>query len=423
MQLSLFADTTPRVYSISAITAYIKERLIDDPMLKNLWLEGEISNWKPAPSGHIYFTLKDAEASIRCVLWKAAVQRLSYLPAGDGEAILAHGHVSVYEPQGQYQFYVDDLEPVGMGALYAQFEQLKARLAEEGLFDEARKRPLPPFPRRIGVVTSPIGAALRDVLNVLRRRYPLAEVILSPTQVQGDEAPPQIVSAIQALSRVEGVDVIILARGGGSLEDLWAFNDERVTRAVAASPIPVVCGVGHETDFTIADFAADLRAPTPSVAAELVTPDRVELARRMERLRARLAAGAGEVVARRRRQLAEEVRVLRRLSPQAWIDRRRQRLDDLSRVAQAATAHRLSLERERLTGLSLRLSALNPAATLARGYAIVRRTDDGRVVLSVQQVAPGDRLSVQVSDGTFESTVSPRPLAGGGTGGGGVEAR
>ncbi len=405
MQLPLFADAAPRVYSVSAITAYIKEQLEVDLTLQDLWLEGEISNWRPAPSGHIYFTLKDSDASIRCILWRSAAQRLSYLPAGDGEAILAHGHVSVYEPQGQYQFYVDDLEPVGMGALYAQFEQLKARLAEEGLFDEARKRPLPPFPHRIGIVTSPIGAALRDILNVLRRRYPLVEVILSPTQVQGDEAPPQIVSALQALSQVEGVDVIILARGGGSLEDLWAFNDERVARAVAASPIPVVCGVGHETDFTIADFAADLRAPTPSAAAELATPDRVELARRMERLRARLAAGAGEVIARRRRQLAGEVRALRRLSPQAWIDRRRQRLDDLSRVAQAATVHRLSLERERLTGLGLRLSALNPAATLARGYAVVRRTDDGRVVASVRQVSPADRLSVQVTDGQFNSVV------------------
>jgi len=405
MQLSLFADSAPRVYSVSAITAYIKAQLETDLTLQNLWLEGEISNWKPAPSGHIYFTLKDSDASIRCILWRSVVQRLSYRPAGDGEAILAHGHVSVYEPQGQYQFYIDDLEPVGLGALHVQFEQLKTRLAQEGLFDEARKRPLPPFPRRIGVVTSPIGAALRDILNVLRRRYPLAEVILSPTLVQGEDAPPQIVSAIEALSHVAGVDVIILARGGGSLEDLWAFNDERVARAVAASPIPVVCGVGHETDFTIADFVADLRAPTPSAAAELATPDRVELAGRLERFKARLAAGASEVIGRRRRLLAGEVRALRQLSPQAWIDRRRQRVDDLSRAGQTTTIHWLKLERERLNGLSLRLSALNPAATLARGYAVVRRTDDGRVVISVRQVSPGDRLSVQVADGEFESRV------------------
>jgi exodeoxyribonuclease VII large subunit len=405
MQLSMFGNLAPRVYSVSAITAYIKERLRVDQTLQDLWLEGEISNWRQASSGHVYFTLKDPDASMRCVMWRSTLPRLSYLPAGDGEAVLAHGYISVYEPNGQYQFYVDELEPVGLGALQAQFEQLKARLAQEGLFDEARKQPLPPFPRRIGVVTSPAGAALRDILNVLRRRYPLAEVILSPTQVQGEDAPPQIVSALQALSEVKDVDVIVLARGGGSLEDLWAFNDERVARAVAASPIPVVCGVGHETDFTIADFVADLRAPTPSAAAELVTPDREELARRLRRFRVQLEAGVEEAIARRRRMLVGEIRALRRLSPQAWIDRRRQRVDDLSRGAQTAIAHRLALGRERLNGLSLRLSALNPQATLARGYAIVRRVEDGHVVSRVGQVTSGDRLSVQVSDGEFGSIV------------------
>jgi exodeoxyribonuclease VII large subunit len=405
MQLSMFGNLAPRVYSVSAITAYIKERLRVDRTLQDLWLEGEISNWRRAPSGHVYFTLKDPDASIRCVMWRSTLPRLSYLPAGDGEAVLAHGYISVYEPNGQYQFYVDELEPVGLGALQAQFEQLKAHLAQEGFFDEARKRPLPRFPQRIGVVTSPAGAALRDILNVLRRRYPLAEVILSPTLVQGEDAPPQIVSALQALSEVKDIDVIVLARGGGSLEDLWAFNDERVARAVAASPIPVVCGVGHETDFTIADFVADLRAPTPSAAAELVTPDRHELARRLQLVRAQLAAGAGQAITRRRRMLAGEMRALRRVSPQTWIDRRRQRVDDLSRVAQTAIAHGLALGRERLNGLSLRLSALNPQATLARGYAIVRRVEDGHVVSRVEQVMSGDRLSVQVSDGEFGSIV------------------
>jgi exodeoxyribonuclease VII large subunit len=405
MQPSLFSDLTPRVFSVSGVTAYIKSRLESDLTLRDLWLEGEISNWRKAPSGHLYFTLKDPDASIRCVMWRSTVPRLSYLPAGDGEAVLAHGHVSVYEQSGQYQFYVDELEPVGLGALHAQFEQLKARLAQEGLFDEARKRPPPTFPRRIGVVTSPVGAALRDILNVLRRRYPLAEVILSPTQVQGEDAPPQIVSALGALSHVEGVDVIILARGGGSLEDLWAFNDERVARAVVASPIPVVCGVGHETDFTIADFVADLRAPTPSAAAELVTPDQDELARHLRLVVAQLLSAAGEAIAERRRLLAGEVRALRRLSPQTWIDQRRQRVDDLSHVAQTDIAHQLSLGRERLSGLSSRLSALNPEATLARGYAIIRHEGDTRVVSRVGQVSPGDRLSVRVSDGEFKSVV------------------
>jgi exodeoxyribonuclease VII large subunit len=408
MQPSLFSDLAPRVYSVRAITAYIKQRLEVDLTLRDLWLEGEISNWRPAPSGHVYFTLKDSDASIRCVMWRSTLPRLSYLPAGDGEAVLAHGHVSVYEPSGQYQFYVDEMEPVGLGALHAQFEQLKARLAQEGLFDEARKRPLPPFPRRIGVVTSPVGAALRDILNVLRRRYPLAEVILSPSQVQGEDAPPQIVRALGALRHLESVDVIILARGGGSLEDLWAFNDERVARAVAASPIPVVCGVGHETDFTIADFVADLRAPTPSAAAELVAPDREELARRLRVFVAQLAANTSEAIAQRRHRLAVEARTLGRLSPQARIDQRRQRVDDLGHAAQSAVAHRLALGRARLNGLSSRLSALNPEATLARGYAIVRHSADGRVVSRVGQVSTGDRLSVQVSDGEFDSVVQQK---------------
>jgi exodeoxyribonuclease VII large subunit len=341
-------------------------------------------------------------------MWRSTVPRLSYLPAGDGEAVQARGRVSVYEPSGQYQFYIDDLEPVGLGALQAQFEQLKARLAHEGLFDEERKRPIPFFPRRIGVVTSPVGAALRDILNVLRRRYPLAEVILSPTPVQGEDAPPQIIRALQALSRVGGVDVIILARGGGSLEDLSAFNDEQVARAVAASPIPVVCGVGHETDFTIADFVSDLRAPTPSAAAELVAPNQDELARRLSINVSQLVVGASEAITRRRHMLGGEVRALGRLSPQTWINQRRQQVDDLSHVAQTTIVHRLSLGHERLNGLSSRLSALNPEATLARGYAVVGRTDDGQVVSRVGQVSPGDRLSVRVSDGEFASVVEEK---------------
>jgi exodeoxyribonuclease VII large subunit len=405
MQPSLFGALEPRVFSISAITAYIKERLRVDRTLQDLWLEGETSNWRAAPSGHVYFTLKDSDASIRCVMWRSSVSRLNYLPAGDGEAVLAHGYVSVYEPSGQYQFYVDEIEPVGLGALHAQYERLKAHLTAEGLFDEARKRPLPAFPRRIGLVTSPAGAALRDVLNILRRRYPLVEVILSPTQVQGADAPPQIVHALNLLAAVGGIDVIILARGGGSLEDLWAFNDERVARAVAASPIPVVCGVGHETDFTIADFAADLRAPTPSAAAEMATPDRAELGHRLRRLQARLAAGVEEALAHRQHTLAGEFRALRRASPQAWIERRRQRLDDLARTAQTGVDHKLALRHERLNSLELRLAALNPAATLARGYAIVRRLDNGRVVKHIAQVSPGDQLSVQVSDGEFKTAV------------------
>jgi len=393
-----------RVFTVTEITMRIKSWLDSDRVLQDLRLEGEISNWKRSPAGHIYFTLKDEQASIRCVMWRSSAQRAAYLPAGDGEAVQVHGYVSVYEPQGAYQLYVDDVQPMGLGSLYAQLEQLKARLAQEGLFERA-KRPLPAFPRRIGVVTSPAGAVLSDILNVLRRRYPLVEVIVSPTLVQGEEAPSQIVRALRALSRVPEVDVIILARGGGSLEDLWAFNSEAVARAVAASPVPVVCGVGHETDVTIADFVADLRAPTPSAAAELVTPDRAELKRQVAAWRWRMLSAANDLIGGQRHALQAELRALRQLSPGARMDRQRQRVDDLTQVASRTMAHRLALHRERLAGLHSRLAALSPAATLARGYAIVRRCTDGRVVMQVAQVSPGDRLSVQVADGMFDSTV------------------
>ena len=393
-----------RVYTVSEITNRIKVLLESDRPLRDLWLEGEISNWRPAASGHIYFSLKDADAAIRCVIWRSAVHQLAYLPEGDGEAVLAHGHVSVYQSQGQYQLYVDQMRPAGMGALYAQFEALKARLAEEGLFDRPKK-PIPPFPRRIGVVTSPAAAAFRDILNVLRRRYPLAEAVLAPSLVQGAEAPPQIVAALHQLAEVPEVDVILLARGGGSIEDLWAFNDELVARAVADSPIPVVCGVGHETDFTIADFAADVRAPTPSAAAELATPDRAELMMDVRALAGALLADATAGIERRRQMVNAEGRALSRLSPIRRIEQQRQRLDDLSHAAARSVVYLLRLAQAQTRSLEARLAALNPAATLSRGYAIVRREADGKVVVSTAQVATGDGLAIMVADGTFPAVV------------------
>jgi exodeoxyribonuclease VII large subunit len=273
------------------------------------------------------------------------------------------------------------------------------------LFDPERKRPLPPLPQRIGVVTSPTAAALRDILNVLGRRYPLAEVLLSPTQVQGDAAPPQIVAAIEALNTRSDVDVIIIARGGGSLEDLWAFNDERVARAVAASRIPTVCGVGHETDFSLADFAADVRAPTPSAAAELVAPDQAELRTYVAGLSAALIAALRGEIEERRWMLAEQVRALKHLSPQAQLAQARQRVDDLLARAEAAMQHSLTLNHERLTGLSGRLNSASPLGTLERGYAIVRRQESGEVVQSVKQVALRDALGIRVADGEFEAEV------------------
>jgi exodeoxyribonuclease VII large subunit len=393
-----------QIYRVSQITAYIKERFDSDYTLQDLWLEGEVSNYSRAASGHVYFTLKDEEAQIRCVMWRAQVERQADLPQ-DGEAIVAHGRISVYEAGGRYQLYVDDIQPAGAGLLYLQFEALKERLAAEGLFDAERKRPLPPFPRRLGVVTSPAAAALRDIVNVLGRRYPLVEVVLSPTLVQGDEAPPQIVAAIEALNQHTDVDAIIVARGGGSLEDLWAFNDERVARAIYASQVPVVTGVGHETDFTIADFVADVRASTPSAAAEVAVPDRQELRGVVESWQGHLAQLMRGRIEEECRALQYREQVLGRFSPQAQIDSYRQRVDDLMHSALAGLKHRLALARERLRTLDSQLQTLSPLATLERGYAIARHLGTGKVVKSVAEVAAGDRLEVRVSDGHFESTV------------------
>jgi len=413
-QLPLPMMPGPVPYTVSQLMARIRSTVEADPLLADVSVEGEVSNFRQAVSGHCYFTLKDAGAELRCVMWRSVAQVLRALPA-DGDLVLAHGRVGVYEQRGSVQLYVDHLEPAGVGLLYQEFERLKARLEAEGLFAPERKRPLPRFPRRIGVVTSPIAAALRDILNVLARRYPLAEVVLSPTLVQGEDAPPQIVAALQALNEREDVDVILLARGGGSLEELWAFNDERVARAVADSRIPVVCGVGHETDFSLADFAADRRAPTPSAAAEIATPDRAELQGHIAALADRLAGALRTAVTQRRWALTEQVRALRHLSPIAQLTQARQRVDELVTRSTDALLHALSLHRERLAGLTGRLEGVSPLATLERGYAIVRRQADGQIVRSVEQVAPDDGLRVRVSDGEFEATAGralPAPETG-----------
>lgn len=401
MQPSLF-DYRSRISTVTEVTAYIRDLLEMDAGLQDLWLQGEISNWKRATSGHVYFTLKDAGASIRCVIWRSQASRLIYLPQHEGEAVLAHGRISIYEAGGNYQFYVDDLEPAGRGALYAQFERIKARLAAEGLFEPGLKRPLPSLPRRIGLVTSPSGAALRDILNVLRRRYPLAQVLLSPTAVQGETASGQIIAALQAVARQQ-VDVIILARGGGSLEDLWAFNDEHLARAIAGCPIPVVTGVGHEVDFTIADFVADVRAPTPSAAAELVTPDVFELKRLLRDQERLLSDTFRQLLDRARANLQARQWALERFSPQVRLDNYRQRVDSLLNQAGRTFQHRLQLQRAQVNTLAARLEALHPQATLARGYAIVQKQQ--LVVTRASQVNPGDEVAIKVSDGEFGATV------------------
>lgn len=395
------------VYSVSQVTAYIKSLFTADLLLADVWLTGEVSGFMQAASGHCYFTLKDATAVLKAVIWRTQAARMT-LPR-NGDAVTVHGAISVYEQGGAYQLYVDHLEGAGVGRLWLEFERLKARLDAEGLFDPRRKRPIPDRPARLGVVTSATAAALRDILRTLSRRNPLVEVILAPTAVQGDAAPAGIVAALQALNRwsVEqtALDAIIVARGGGSIEELWAFNDERVARAIAASAVPVITGVGHETDFTIADFAADLRAPTPTGAATVATPDSRELA-------AGVAGLAESTVRWMTRRLADErVRVaslaqrLTRLSPAERLAADRQRVDDLARRANRALAAQLRHERERLRGQQLRLAALDPHGVLARGYAIVQTTG-GAVVRSVGQVTPGDRLTVRVADGAFGATVA-----------------
>ena len=281
-----------QVYSVRQVATHLRELLESDLFLSDLWIAGEVSNLRRYPSGHLYFSLKETDAALSCVLFKSANTGFRF---EDGDAVVAHGRISFYEVRGDLQFIVDFVQPEGVGALQAEFERLKARLQEEGLFDESRKRPLPRFPRRIGVATSPAGAVFHDICHVLERRWPLAEVVLAPTAVQGPEAVPGLVGAIGALNRERGIDVIIVARGGGSMEDLWAFNDEQVARAIFGSLAPVVSGVGHETDTTIADYVADLRAPTPSAAAELVAPDRTEVS-------VRLSVAAGTLLSHVQRQ-------------------------------------------------------------------------------------------------------------------------
>ena len=394
----------PSIWTVSELTHYIKDLLEFEPELQDVRLRGEISNLTRASSGHLYFTLKDAEASISCVMWRTAADRLTWRPE-HGAAALARGRISVYPPRGSYQLYVDELHPAGWGDLHLRFEQLRDCLKAEGLFEPERKQPLPSFPRVLGVVTSPQAAALRDVLNVLSRRYPLARVLLAPTLVQGDQAPPQIVAALQTLDTRDDVDVVLLVRGGGSLEELWAFNDEGVARAIAACRHPVVSGVGHETDFTIADFVADLRAPTPSAAAELAVPDQGELRQQIGGWVDRLAANLESRLGQMRQALDGQQRTLQRLSPQARVNTLRQQVDDLTRRASRALGHRLDMNRSGLAGLEARLAALSPVATLERGYAIVHRTETGELVRSVAQVGRGDVLSISVQDGEFGAVV------------------
>lgn len=396
-------------FTVTQLLSQIKTLIEREQTLRNVWLQGEVSNFVRATSGHCYFTLKDERAVLACVMWKQDALRLGRLPQ-NGQQVLVHGYVSVYESQGKMQFYADALELAGVGRLYQEFEALKAKLTAEGLFDPERKRPLPAWPQRIAVVTSPRAAALRDILRTLALRYPAVDVLLAPSAVQGTEAPAQIVAAIELLNDwhagVEPIDVIIVARGGGSIEEMWAFNDEQVARAIAASSVPVVSGVGHETDFTLADFAADLRAPTPTGAAAAAVPDRLELAGQVAAQRGRLALAMAQRLARERQHLGHSQRLLARLSPSAQIASRRQQVDDLNLAMQRQMRHRLALYRAELDGLRARLANLDPHAVLQRGYAIIFQQPGDQVVTSAQAVTAGDALRIVVADGEFSGVVT-----------------
>lgn len=392
-----------QAWTVTGLTRHIGQLFSDDEACSDVTVAGEISNFKHHSSGHMYFTLKDEESVIRCAMFRTANSRLRFRPE-DGLRVLAHGSVSVYGPVGTYQLYPDRMEPDGLGSLYLAFEQLKAKLEKEGLFDAADKRPIPLLPRIIGVVTSPTGAVIRDIRNVLFRRFPTASLLLAPSAVQGADAPARLEAALRHLQEVPGVDVIILARGGGSLEDLWPFNDENLARAIRRSRVPVISAVGHETDFTIADFVADLRAPTPSAAAELAVPDLASLREVLTQIGNRNRNGFSRrlEMARFRVERLSARPVFRR--PLSMLDSRRQGLDGIAQRARLAAAANLERANRRLSLLAGKLQALSPLQVLARGYATVSG-EDGKTLTGLSGIRTGERIHVRFHDGTLEARV------------------
>ena len=422
--------------TVSEVARALKDRIRSDEGLRNLWVEGEVSRYTVSTAGHAYFTLKDARAQLQCVWFREERLRSSFQPQS-GLAVVAHGRMDLFEAQGAVQLYVAELQPAGFGNLALQFEQTKARLSAEGVFDAERKRPLPVRPRVVALVTSPTGAVRHDVCTVLARRWPLSRVLLVPCLVQGSGAPVSIVAALRALEAfvrdeaaagrgAEAPSVTVLARGGGSPEDLWAFNDERVVRAVAAHLLPVVTGIGHETDVSLADFAADVRAPTPSAAAELIVPDRVDVAQAVRALARRSAIAASRRTTTARRALDAEVRVLGQAEPSSQVASSRERvglaLDRATRAVESSLAAerrgidtlavrpdrvvegRLSAAAASLAALRASLAALDPDATLRRGYAIVRRAADGRILQDPADAPAGERLRIALAAGALDAT-------------------
>ncbi len=385
------------VVTVTQLNQYVKSLLDGNPLLSSVYISGEISNFtNHYKSGHLYFTLKDETAAVKAVMFKGQASKLTFEPES-GMKVIVRARVSLYDRDGAYQIYVDAMQPDGVGALQKAYEQLKAKLEKEGLFDDKRKKPLPRFPQKVGVITAETGAAVRDIINVLGRRYPLADIVLCPVLVQGDGAPPQLIEALERMNAEKAADVIIIGRGGGSIEDLWAFNDEGVARAVAASEIPVISAVGHETDFTICDFVADLRAPTPSAAAEQAVPDQNELRTQLGHLTER-ASAALDFRLKRERQRLEALAKSRMLrEPMTLIEEQQMRLDYTVRGLQTVCGGTVLNEQKRLSAAAAKLDALSPLKVLGRGYAIARKGET--VLRSVKDVKSGDRLTVRLSDG------------------------
>lgn len=390
------------IFTVREVTEYIKKLLTGDPKLSNLWVTGEISNFHHHNSGHMYLTLKDSTSSIKSIIFRSNTQNIKF-KLEDGLKVNAHGYVSVYEPRGDYQFYIDKIEPAGKGALYLAFEQLKARLAEEGLFAQEKKKPIPILPKKIGIITSPTGAALRDILSVLKRRFNNLYLLIVPSLVQGEGAAEQLVQGIEFLNERDDIDLIIISRGGGSLEDLWPFNEEIVARAIFRSKIPVISGVGHETDFTISDFAADLRAPTPSAAAELAISSRLELEKGLANLYTRLYNNIKYTIESKKERLQSLSRKRIFTRPEELFASKIQHLDEYSRKLEWGMEKIYNNYREKFNVLSGKLDSLSPLRTIKRGYSIT--TLAGKPVTSVNEVGEGDLLTSRVNDGVITSKV------------------
>lgn len=393
------------VISVGQLNRYVKSLLEQDPHLTPVMVSGEISNFvNHYKSGHLYFSLKDETALVKAVMFKTYASHLKFVPE-NGMKVIVRARVSLYEKDGAYQLYVEDMQPDGVGALQMAYEQLKKKLEAEGLFDPARKRPLPAYPMRVGVITSPTGAAVRDMLNILGRRFPLAKVVFMPVLVQGEGAPPQLVDALRTFEQQQAADVIIIGRGGGSLEDLWAFNTEEVCRAVAASNIPVISAVGHETDFTLCDFCADLRAPTPSAAAELAVPDAEELLLSLQQIRVRSQIALKTDIQKKMLQLTA-LRSKRALaSPTFYLEQNAMRLDMLTRQFSGLAQNSLAQAGAKLSAAAAALDAMSPLKVLSRGYAIPQ-DENGAVVHGVAALQAGDKLLLHMQDGCVNCTVN-----------------